>query len=122
MDRKILLSEKDMPKAWYNVQADLPKPLAPVLHPATKKPIGPQDLAPIFPMALIGQEVSTERWIEIPPAGAGRALYLASDAAGARAEPGEETGDARAHLLQERVGQPGRQPQAEHRRRAGVLQ
>jgi tryptophan synthase beta chain len=66
MDRKILLSEKDMPKAWYNVQADLPKPLAPVLHPGTKKPIGPQDLAPIFPMALIGQEVSTERWIEIP--------------------------------------------------------
>ena len=66
MDRKILLSEKDMPKAWYNVQADLPKPLAPVLHPGTKKPVGPQDLAPIFPMALIGQEVSTERWIEIP--------------------------------------------------------
>ena len=64
--RKILLSENDMPKAWYNVQADLPKPLAPVLHPGTKKPVGPQDLAPIFPMALIAQEVSTERWIEIP--------------------------------------------------------
>jgi len=64
--RKILLSENEMPKAWYNVQADLPKPLAPVLHPGTKKPVGPQDLAPIFPMALIGQEVSTERWIEIP--------------------------------------------------------
>jgi tryptophan synthase beta chain len=64
--RKILLSENELPKAWYNVQADLPQPLAPVLHPGTKKPVGPQDLAPIFPMALIAQEVSAERWIEIP--------------------------------------------------------
>jgi tryptophan synthase beta chain len=64
--RKIFLSESEMPQAWYNVQADLPKPLAPVLHPGTKKPVGPQDLAPIFPMGLIAQEVSTERWIEIP--------------------------------------------------------
>ncbi|MCX5782471.1 MAG: TrpB-like pyridoxal phosphate-dependent enzyme [Elusimicrobia bacterium] len=63
---KILLSEKDIPAKWYNIQADLPKPLPPVIHPGTKKPIGPEDLAPIFPMELIKQEVSQERWIEIP--------------------------------------------------------
>src|SRR5271157_548318 len=63
---KILMSEKDIPARWYNIQADLPKPLPPVMHPGTKQPIGPQDLAPLFPMELIKQEVSTERWIEIP--------------------------------------------------------
>ena len=60
------LDQKDMPTHWYNILADLPKPLPPVLHPATGKPIGPEDLAPLFPMELIKQEVSTERWIEIP--------------------------------------------------------
>jgi len=63
---KFLLPEKEIPKAWYNIQADLPKPLPPVIHPGTGQPIGPEDLAPLFPMALIGQEVSQERWIEIP--------------------------------------------------------
>jgi len=63
---KFLLKEADMPKAWYNIQADLPEPLPPVLHPGTKQPIGPEDLAAIFPMAVIQQEVSTEREIEIP--------------------------------------------------------
>ncbi|HEX9973088.1 MAG TPA: TrpB-like pyridoxal phosphate-dependent enzyme, partial [bacterium] len=63
---KFFLSEKDMPLQWYNIQADLPKPLPPVLHPGTKQPIGPQDLAPLFPMELIKQEVSQERWIDIP--------------------------------------------------------
>jgi tryptophan synthase beta chain len=66
MDRKILLSEKEIPKQWYNLQADLPRPLPPPLNPGTGQPIGPEDLAPIFPMALIGQEVSLERWIAIP--------------------------------------------------------
>lgn len=65
-ETKILLPEKEIPTRWYNIQADLPKPLPPVIHPGTKKPIGPQDLAPIFPMELIKQEVSTDRWIEIP--------------------------------------------------------
>ena len=60
------LAPKDMPTHWYNIQADLPEPLPPVLHPATGKPITPDDLAPLFPMGLIMQEVSTERWIEIP--------------------------------------------------------
>jgi len=63
---KYLLEEKKIPKTWYNISADLPKPLAPPLHPGTHKPIGPDDLAPLFPMALIGQEVSQEREIEIP--------------------------------------------------------
>ena len=63
---KYYLPEDRIPKAWYNIQADLPKPLAPPLHPGTHQPIGPDDLAPIFPMALIMQEVSTEREIEIP--------------------------------------------------------
>ena len=63
---KFLLDEKDIPTKWYNIQADLKSPLPPVLHPGTGKPIGPQDLAPLFPMELIKQEVSQERWIEIP--------------------------------------------------------
>ena len=55
-----------MPRAWYNIQADLPNPLPPPLNPATGEPITPDMLAPIFPMNLIEQEVSTERWIDIP--------------------------------------------------------
>ncbi|WP_130483460.1 TrpB-like pyridoxal phosphate-dependent enzyme [Sphaerotilus mobilis] len=63
---KFLLSEDQMPKAWYNLAADLPVPLPAVLHPGTLQPVGPDDLAPLFPMALIQQEVSTERYIDIP--------------------------------------------------------
>lgn len=66
-ERKIILSETDIPKKWYNVAPDLPKPLDPPLHPGTKQPIGPDDLSAIFPMGLIMQEVSQERWIDIPP-------------------------------------------------------
>ena len=55
-----------IPRQWYNIQADLPRPLPPVLHPGTKQPVGPDDLAPLFPMALIGQEVSQDRYIDIP--------------------------------------------------------
>ncbi len=60
------IEQSEIPTHWYNVQADLPRPLPPVLHPGTKQPVGPDDLAPLFPMALIGQEVSQERYIEIP--------------------------------------------------------
>jgi len=63
---KYLLDESHLPKFWYNIAADLPSPPPPVLHPGTKQPVGPDDLAPLFPMALIMQEVSTEREIEIP--------------------------------------------------------
>jgi tryptophan synthase beta chain len=60
------LPQDRIPRVWYNILPDLPKPLAPPLHPGTHKPIGPDDLAPIFPMGLILQEVSQEREIEIP--------------------------------------------------------
>ncbi|SPE20276.1 Tryptophan synthase beta chain 2 [Candidatus Sulfotelmatomonas gaucii] len=60
------LPQSRIPQAWYNILPDLPEPLAPPLHPGTLKPLGPDDLAPLFPMALILQEVSTEREIEIP--------------------------------------------------------
>jgi tryptophan synthase beta chain len=63
---KIFLTEEEIPRAWYNIQPDLPRPLDPALHPVTHQPIGPNDLAPLFPMGLIMQEVSQERWIEIP--------------------------------------------------------
>src|SRR3954470_18876960 len=63
---KYVLTEKDMPQSWYNIIADLPSPPAPPLHPGTGQPLGPADLAPLFPMALIAQEVSAERYIEIP--------------------------------------------------------
>ncbi|MDD4178600.1 MAG: TrpB-like pyridoxal phosphate-dependent enzyme [Candidatus Margulisbacteria bacterium] len=65
-DRKILLSEKDIPQKWYNIAPDLKTPLAPPLHPATHKPLGPEDLAPLFPMALIAQEMCPDPFIEIP--------------------------------------------------------
>lgn len=85
-DIKIMLSEKDIPKQWYNIAADLPSPLLPPLGP-DGNPIGPEMLAPVFPMNLIEQEVSTERWIDIPeeildilyrwrPAPLRRAIYL----------------------------------------------
>ena len=67
MDRiKYTLSENQMPTAWYNISADLPTLRPPVLNPGTGQPIGPDDLAPLFPEELIKQEVSRERLIEIP--------------------------------------------------------
>lgn len=66
--KKFLLPEDQIPESWYNIQADMPNPTLPPLHPGTKQPIGPADLAPLFPMELIKQEVSQERWIEIPEA------------------------------------------------------
>ncbi len=63
---KIVLSETDIPQEWYNIQPDLPRPLPPYLHPATGQPVGPQDLAPIFPMGLIQQEMSQDPLIPIP--------------------------------------------------------
>ncbi|MGD0844725.1 MAG: TrpB-like pyridoxal phosphate-dependent enzyme [Geobacteraceae bacterium] len=65
---KVVLEDKEIPRQWYNIQADLPTPMSPPLHPGTGKPVGPEDLAPIFPMNLIEQEVSRERWIDIPEA------------------------------------------------------
>jgi tryptophan synthase beta chain len=63
---KITLDESEIPRRWYNVVADLPTPPPPVLHPGTHQPVGPDDLAPLFPMALILQEVATDRYVDIP--------------------------------------------------------
>ncbi|GAB3007518.1 TrpB-like pyridoxal phosphate-dependent enzyme [Niabella terrae] len=64
--RKITLSEQEIPEQWYNIVADMPNKPLPPLHPGTREPIGPEALAPLFPQALIEQEVSTEKWINIP--------------------------------------------------------
>src|SRR5262245_65193002 len=63
---KIVLDESEIPRQWYNILADLPSPPPPVLHPGTLQPVGPDDLAPLFPMALILQEVSGDRYVDIP--------------------------------------------------------
>ena len=63
---KVVLDESQMPTHWYNLVADLPTPPPPHLHPGTNQPLVPDDLAALFPMGLIEQEASTERWIEIP--------------------------------------------------------
>ena len=65
-NKKIVLPESELPRQWYNIQADIPTPMEPPLHPGTGQPAGPEDLAPIFPMQLIEQEVSQDRFIDIP--------------------------------------------------------
>ena len=65
-ETKVVLPDREIPKQWYNIMADMPNLPKPPLHPGTKQPVGPQDLSPIFPMALIEQEVSSQRWIDIP--------------------------------------------------------
>ena len=91
---KFLLDEDRIPRAWYNIAADLRTPPPPPLHPGTGQPIGPADLAPLFPMALILQEVSTEREIEIPgPVREAYALYRPSPL-------------HRAHRLEQALGTP----------------
>jgi len=65
-EKKIYLNERDMPTQWYNIVADMTNKPLPPLHPGTKQPIGPEALATLFPMSLIQQEVTTERWIDIP--------------------------------------------------------
>ena len=63
---KFVLTERDIPEKWYNITADMPNKPLPPLHPATHQPIGPEALAPLFPMELIKQEVTAEPWVEIP--------------------------------------------------------
>lgn len=65
-DRSIILPSSEVPQKWYNVLAEFPGELPPAIHPGTKKPLTPEDLAPIFPMSLIKQEMVTDKWVEIP--------------------------------------------------------
>ena len=119
---RFTLDEDQIPRAWYNISADLPVPQAPPLHPGTHQPLGPADLAPLFPMALILQEVSTEREIEIPEPVRGPVRAVPPEPADPRPPAREGARHAGAHLLQERGRQPGRQPQAEHGDPPGLLQ
>ena len=106
---KYVLDESRLPEAWYNLAADLPSPPPPVLHPGTGQPVGPDDLAPLFPMEIILQEVSTERQIEIPERGPRRLPPVAAHAPLPGAPTGGGARDARAHLLQirGRLARPG---------------
>ncbi|MCK5566952.1 MAG: TrpB-like pyridoxal-phosphate dependent enzyme, partial [Actinomycetia bacterium] len=65
-EKKIFLTEEEIPRQWYNINPDLPKPLAPPLNPQTGKPLGPDDLSILFPMELIKQEMSMDNYIDIP--------------------------------------------------------
>ena len=112
---KFVLDESRIPRAWYNIAADLPVPAAAAAPPGhAGSRIGPADLAPLFPMALIDQEVSSEREIEIPePVRDAYRLYRPSPLYRAhRLEKALDTPGP--HLLQVRGRQPGRQPQAQH--------
>jgi tryptophan synthase beta chain len=124
---KFLLPEDRIPRAWYNIAADLPAPPPPPLHPGTGGPIGPDDLAPLFPMALIAQEVSAEREVEIPePVREAYALYRPSPLY--RAVRLERALDTPAHIYYkyEGVSPAGSHkpntalPQAFYNREAGV--
>ncbi len=96
---KYQLDKSRIAKAWYNLISDLPRPPAPPLHPGTGQPIGPDDLAPIFPMSLILQEVSQERGIEDRHAGARHLPTVAPHAAIPRPPLGENARHTGAHLL-----------------------
>lgn len=96
-ETKILLPQDEVPRRWYNLLADLPEPPAPPLNPETKEPIGPEALAPLFPMALIKQEVSQDRYVDIPEAV--REAYL---------RLGRPSPLYRAHRLEEALKTPAR--------------
>ena len=121
-DTKIVLPDSEIPRSWYNILADAPHPPQPPLHPGTGQPIGPDDLAPLFPMELILQEVSTDREIPIPDEVLDVLSAVAADAAASRHAAGAGARHRVAHLLQVRGRVAGRVAQAQHRRRAGLLQ
>ena len=121
-DYRYLLSEREIPKFWYNVIPDLPAPMSPPLHPGTLQPAGPQDLEAIFPHALIEQEMTAAQNIPIPePVLDILRLWRPTPLHRAHAA-GEGAGDTRQDLFQERRSLTRRQPQAQHGHRAGVLQ
>ena len=114
---KFVLDEDRLPEAWYNIAADLPAPPPPVLHPGTRQPVGPDDLAPLFPMSIILQEVSTGPADRDPGGGALSLSPVEADAALPRAPARAGARDSGAHLLQVRGRLADRLAQAEHRRR-----
>ena len=124
MQKKNLLGEERIPRRWYNIAPDFPEPPAPALHPGTGQPVGPDDLAGLFPMGLIAQEASMERYIDIPDEI--RDIYkiwrptplIRADRPRACARAARRP----AHLLQVRRRQPLGLAQVEHRRAAGLLQ
>ena len=118
---KYVLDEADLPTQWYNIQADLKTPAPPVLHPGTGQPIGPQDLAPLFPMALIAQEVSQERWIDIPEE-VRDVLRLWRPSPLYRARRLERALDTPARIYYKYEGVSPAEPQAQHRGGPGLLQ
>jgi len=107
-ENRIILSVREIPQQWYNILPDLPTPLPPVIHPGTKQPIKPEDLAPIFPMSLIKQEFAPERWIEIPdPVMNIYRLYRPTPLRRARNLEKELKTKARIYFKDESVSPPG---------------
>ncbi len=121
-DYRYLLSERDIPKTWYNVIPDLPAPMSPPLHPGTLQPAGPQDLEAIFPHRAdrAGGHGGAEH--SHPRTGSRHPATVAAHAVAPRDTAGEGAGDSRQNLLQERRSLTRRQPQAQHGHRPGVLQ
>ena len=109
MSPRVVLNPDEMPKQWYNLAADLPDPPKPYLGP-DGNPVTPEMMAPIFPMNLIEQEMSTQRWIDIPDEYQGNSLQVAPEPPSPRTKPGEGAGNTGENLLQERVCQSGRKP------------
>ena len=118
----ITLPASDLPTSWYNVLADLPFPLAPPISPATGAAGDAQELLRIFPPGLLEQEMSPQRVIPIPEEVLEILAMWRPTPLVARAPPRAGARHAGAHLLQARGGLAGRQPQAQHRGAAGVLQ
>lgn len=125
--KKILLQEADIPRQWYNILPDLPRGLQPPLHPATGKPVGPEDMAPIFPMNLLEQEMSQDRWIDIPdPVMEKYLLWRPTPLVRARALEERLQTPARIYFKNEGVSPPGSHkpntavPQAYYNKVAGV--
>ncbi len=119
---RFTLTQADIPTHWYNVLSDVPEPLPPPLHPGTKQPVTLQDMTAIFPENLVAQEMTTERWVEIPePVREIYAMWRPTPLLRA-VRLGEGAANAGAHLFQVRRRQSRREPQAEHGGAAGVLQ
>jgi len=117
---KVFLNESEMPRQWYNIMADLPTPMNPPLHPGTGQPLGPDDMAQIFPMNLIEQEMSSDRWTDIPEEVLEKYLLWRPSPL-CRAYNFEKLLDApvKIYYKNEGVSPPG--SQAQYRRRAGLL-